>query len=154
MVDIISKKTRLEFREYFVSTTLRHISQEFDAAYIPCDADYNPPESGARRSLVEQYYHAVDFSSWKDVRKILRVYESVLVSLEDRIKNPSRDYKDEYTEHTFTTLKRFLEKDGLIYAEGKIASATLCGRRRNEYYQRTACGPAPAGVQWRIINDE
>jgi hypothetical protein len=32
MKGIISKKTRLEFLEYFVGTTLREIAQEFDAA--------------------------------------------------------------------------------------------------------------------------
>ncbi len=32
MRDMISKKTRNEFREYFVGTTRREISQEFDAA--------------------------------------------------------------------------------------------------------------------------
>ena len=62
MKDIISKKTRLEFREYFVGTTLREISQEFDAADVPLDSEYMPPESGQRRSLIEQYYHAVDFN--------------------------------------------------------------------------------------------
>lgn len=120
MTDIISKKTRLEFREYFVTTTLRHISQEFDAADVPCRADYNPPVSGARRSLVEQYYRAVDFSSWREVRKVLRVYENVMLSLEDRSKNPLWGNKDESAERTFKILKRCLERDGLIYAEGKI----------------------------------
>lgn len=131
MASIISKKTRLEFREYFVTTTLRHISQEFDAADVPCDADYNPPESGARRSLVEQYYHPVDFSSWRDVRKVLRVYENVMQSLEDRIKSPlpspfgyEVEYKDEYAERTFAVLKRCLERDGLLYSDGKIVPAT------------------------------
>lgn len=123
MTDIISKKTRIEFREYFVGTTLRHISQEFDAADVPCDADFTPPESGARRSLVEQYYHAVDFSSWRDVRKVLRVYENVMLSLEDRIKQPMWGGRDEHAERTFTILKRCLERDGLVYADGRITPA-------------------------------
>jgi hypothetical protein len=57
--ELISKKTRIEFREHFVGSTLREISQEFDAADVPYDADYVSPEPGQRRSLVEQYYHAV-----------------------------------------------------------------------------------------------
>ena len=120
MADLISKKTRLEFREYFVGTTLRHISQEFDAADVPCNSEYQYPESGARRGLVEQYYHAVDFSSWRDVRKILRVYESVMIALEDRIKQPLTGQKDEYAERTFSLLKRCLERDGFHYFDGKI----------------------------------
>ena len=35
--DIISKKTRYEFREYFVGLTLREIEMEFDAADVPFD---------------------------------------------------------------------------------------------------------------------
>jgi hypothetical protein len=89
--DLISKKTRLEFREYFVGTTLRQISQEFDAADVPFDSAYIPPEDGQRRSLVEKYYRAVDFSLWRDVRKVLRVYENVLVELEERLSSTLSD---------------------------------------------------------------
>jgi hypothetical protein len=120
MSDLISKKTRLEFREYFVGTTLRYISQEFDAADVPCKSEYQHPESGARRGLAEQYYHAVDFSSWRDVRKILRVYESVMITLEDRIKQPLYGQKDEDAERTFSLFNRCLERDGFHYSDGKI----------------------------------
>jgi hypothetical protein len=71
--DIISKKTRQEFREHFVGWTLRTIAMEFDAADVPCDSDFQPTCGGEHRSLVEQYYHAVDFTSWKDVRRVLKV---------------------------------------------------------------------------------
>jgi virulence-associated protein VapD len=120
MSDLISKKTRIEFREYFVGTSLRHISQEFDAVDVPCDADFQPRESGQRRSLVEQYYHAVDFSSWRDVRKVLRVYEAVLVALEEQIRNQWDGTKD-YSERTFSVLKRCLERDGFQYKDGRIS---------------------------------
>jgi hypothetical protein len=122
MKGIISKKTRLEFREYFVGTTLREIAQEFDAADVPFDGDFTPQESGQRRSLVEQYYHAVDFSSWRDVRKVLRVYESVLLTLEERIKTPPGGQKDEWAEKGLSTLKRCLERDGFSYADGRITA--------------------------------
>ncbi len=79
--ELISKKTREELREYFVGTTLRIIESEFDAADVPYDGDYDPPVSGQRRSLVEQYYHAIDFTKWIDVRKFLTVYENVLMNL-------------------------------------------------------------------------
>jgi len=54
MPDIISKKTRNEFQEFFVGWTLRQIEQEFDAADIACDDDFTPNTSGQRRSLVQQ----------------------------------------------------------------------------------------------------
>lgn len=55
--EIVSKKTRNEFREFLVGWTLREIEMEFDAADIPCHPSegLNLP-SGARRGLVEQYY--------------------------------------------------------------------------------------------------
>ena len=76
--DLISIKTRQLFREYFVGTSLRFISDEFDAARVDCDSAYQPPVSGARRSLVEQYYHSVNWTDWRDVKKVLQVFESIL----------------------------------------------------------------------------
>jgi len=70
--DLISKKTRYEFREYFHSTTLGEIESEFGAADVPLDASHQPSTSGARRSLVEQYYHAVDFTRWRDLRTVVQ----------------------------------------------------------------------------------
>ncbi|HBZ35914.1 MAG TPA: hypothetical protein DEO33_05820 [Rikenellaceae bacterium] len=123
MTDLISKKTRTEFREYFVGTTLRKISEEFDAADVPFASDYSPPESGQRRSLVEQYYHAVDFSSWRDVQKVLRVYESVLIELEERVKQPLWGNKDDYTEKKIALLIRCLDRDGFVYSDGRISAS-------------------------------
>ena len=37
---------------------------------VPCADDYVPNVTGQRRYLVEQYYHAVDWAKWADVRKI------------------------------------------------------------------------------------
>lgn len=120
MPDLISKKTRIEFREYFVGTTLGEISDEFGAADISLDTDYIPSTSGQRRSLVEKYYHSINFSSWRDVQKILRVFESVLVALEERIKHPVFGAKDEYSERKLSILQRNLERDGFTYENGRI----------------------------------
>ena len=114
--DLISKKTRTELREYFVSTSLREIQTEFDAADVPFADDYVPNVSGQRRSLVEQYYHAVDWSKWADVRKILTVYENVLASLEDQGENGN-----EWAENNFKSLKKWIERDGFKYENGKLS---------------------------------
>src|ERR1051325_4132793 len=116
---IISKKTRLEFREYFVGSPLREITMEFAAADGPCDSDYKPACSGERRTLVEQYYHAVDFTNWKDVRKILKVYEAVLEKLEADAEN--RAWPDPGApRRLLVSLTKFIEKDGFRYASGHI----------------------------------
>lgn len=115
MGDLISKKSRNELREYFVETTLREISTEFDSADVPIDEDYIPNVSGQRRSLVEQYYHSVDWSRWADVRKVLTVYENVLARLEDYEENGQ-----EYTRKYFKPLLRCIERDGFKYEHGKL----------------------------------
>lgn len=81
--ELISKKTRYEFQEHFVGNVLREIEAEFDAADVPFDAQHVPRVSGARRSLVQQYYHAVDWTRWDDVRKVLVLYQNVLAELEE-----------------------------------------------------------------------
>jgi hypothetical protein len=121
MADLISKKTRNEFREYFVGTTLRTIYNEFDAADVPFASDYSPPESGQRRALVEQYYHAVDFSSWRDVQKILRVYDSVLIQLEANVHHPSSG-DDGNSAQKMAFLIKCLERDGFVYSDGRITA--------------------------------
>ncbi len=82
--ELISKKTRQVFREYLVGWTLREISDEFDAADVPCDMEYTPPVSGQRRSLVEQYYHGVDWTDRQDMQKVLRAYDGVLARAVER----------------------------------------------------------------------
>jgi hypothetical protein len=76
--ELISKKTRYEFREFLVGWVLREIEGAFDAADIECKSDHTPGTSGSRRSLVEQYYASLDFTNQRDVAKLLRAYEYVL----------------------------------------------------------------------------
>lgn len=118
--DLISKKTRLEFREYFVGTTLRVIQTEFDMADVPFDEEYQPNESGQRRCLVEQYYHSIDWTKWSDVRKVLTVYESVLATLEDLNTQPFGF--NEVLEKTFQSLKKWIARDGFKYEAGKLTA--------------------------------
>ena len=118
MTDLISKKSRLEFREYFVRTTLSTIEQEFESADIPIDHEYIPKVTGQRRSLVEQYYAAVNWEKWSDVRKVLMVYENVLVHLEDHVESGH-----EWAENDFKSLKKWIERDGYRYESGRLVAA-------------------------------
>jgi hypothetical protein len=110
--ELISKKTRSEFREYFVGTTLRTIELEFDAADIAHSPDATWSGSGARRGMVEGYYASLDFTSWRDVSKILKVYGAVLARLEDQIANT---FNPDAAKQTFDSLKKWLERDGFTY---------------------------------------
>ena len=119
---IIGKKARNELREYFVGYTLREIEMEFDAADVPFDEHYTPPTSGQRRSLVEQYYHAVDWNKWSDVRRVVTVYENVLNHLEEQ-----SEIGNEFAEKGFRSLKKWIEKDGFSYEDSRL---TRTGRHQ------------------------
>jgi len=120
---LISIKTRQLFREYFVGTTLRFISDEFDAARIDCDSAYQPPVSGQRRGLVEQYYHSVNWADWRDVKKVLQVFESILHTAEKVIQSSGPDA--EFSKRLKTDVENmlyYLGKDGFQYVDGRLVS--------------------------------
>lgn len=128
--DIVSKKTRYEFREYFVGITIREIESEFDNADVLIDNDYEPNCSGQRRTLVEKYYANVDWKSWRDVRRIISVYESVLIDIESRLDASSKvqysyltDNK-EYLQSVFNSLCKWLKKDGFEFENGKLEATS------------------------------
>jgi hypothetical protein len=79
-----SIRTRQLFREFLVGTVLRYIDDVFTGAGIRMGTV--PPEQlpgGQRRSLVEEYYAGVDWSSPRDVNKVLRAYEHILFDAVD-----------------------------------------------------------------------
>jgi len=79
--DLISKRTRNAFRETLVDWTLREISIEFENEDFIPDMETDLDVGGQRRSLVEQYYQNIDFSNPSQVRRLLRVYEDILLTL-------------------------------------------------------------------------
>jgi Abortive infection C-terminus len=113
MSDLISKRTRQEFREYFVGTTLGIISDAFDAEDVVLQKNYVSPVSGARRSLVEQYYRSVDWRNPTDVGRILNVFESVLIDLEEA--------GNEVAQRSRTQLLRHLQRDGIEFNAGRLS---------------------------------
>jgi hypothetical protein len=85
-MDLLSKKTRIEFREFFTTMVLREIDDFFDSHSIafnelPADKVVN----GQRRNRVEGYYYAIDWTSTSDVGRILKIYEDVLNYLQDNL---------------------------------------------------------------------
>lgn len=117
--DLVSIKTRQVFREYMVGWVLREISDEFDAARIDCDLDFQPPVSGQRRTLIEQYYHSVDWTNWNDVKKVLRVFETVLHQCEQLANEPDEHWQKQRRKD-FEKLAWCLHKDGFQWIDGRI----------------------------------
>lgn len=123
--DLISKRTRNEFREFLVGWTLREIETEFDSADMACDKSHAPEVSGQRRSLVEQYYNALDFTKPDDVRRLLTAYASILEKAESTF--PTAVGGEEVC-RSITRLKAQLSKDGFAFRDGKITAAAAGAR--------------------------
>lgn len=117
--ELICKATRNEFREVLVGFTLQEIDMIFEAAHLEPRADYQPPVSGQRRSLVEQYYASIDFSSQKDVRQLFSAYEELIEQLQQA---KSRAMNPEAVDSTIATLMRRMERDGFILQSGRFDS--------------------------------
>jgi hypothetical protein len=124
--ELISKKTRNEFREFLVGWTLRQIEMEFEAAHVGCDRQYDPQVSGQRRSFVEQHYHTLDFTSPADILRLLSAYESVLNTA---TRNLLTQYDKAAAERAIQGLAACLKKDGFKYHNGKINPITPEARR-------------------------
>jgi hypothetical protein len=105
--DLISKRARIALREQLVGTTVGYIDQEFQAAEIALDEAYHPPENGARRGRVEQYYRTMDFTAAEDARRFLDVCEAFLEGTVEPAKNP---------------LVEHLRRDGYSFVDGRFVS--------------------------------
>lgn len=118
--DLISKKTRTEFREFLVGSTLREIENEFSSAGLVPDRGFDPQLGGQRREFVEQYYHNVDFTNPSDVDKVLRVYEAVLGECESNLANPSAYGDPVVLKREYDKLIGCVRRDGYDFVDGKL----------------------------------
>lgn len=121
--DLISIKTRQVFREHMVGWVLREISDEFDAARIGCDLAYQPPVTGARRTLVEQYYYTIDWTDPRQVKKALQVFEGVLHRAEQLAREPDPLWQAS-RKAAFEKLTWCLQRDSFQWIGGRIVSDT------------------------------
>ena len=119
--EIVSAKTRQVFRENMVGWVLREIADEFDAARVDCDLNFQPGVGGQRRTLVEQYYHTVEWSDWEAVRKVLHVFEAVLYRAEQTASDDGSEWQSDRKKE-FDKLVWHLQKDGLQWINGQIVT--------------------------------
>lgn len=79
MHDLVSKRTRTEFREHLVGLTLREIDIEFANEDFFADFSYEPPGlTGQRRTLVEQYYRTINFRDRAAITRLLSVFQTIV----------------------------------------------------------------------------
>jgi Abortive infection C-terminus len=118
--DLVSKKTRNEFREHFTHWyTVREIEREFDAADIYAAEDFQPTGSSVRRNQVDLHLHRVDFTKPAEARKVLKVYEAVLTKLELEATTHARSLRD--------GLLKWLRLDGYEVKDGKLMATPTAG---------------------------
>lgn len=121
--ELLSIKTRQVFRENMVGWVLREITDEFDAAKVDCDLSLQPSVSGQRRTLVEQYYHTVDWTDPAQVRRVLQVFENVLHRAEKLAEEVSITPEwQEQRKKEVEKLIHFLQRDGFQWVGGRIVS--------------------------------
>jgi hypothetical protein len=123
--ELVSKRTRTKFREFLVGWTLREIEIEFEGANIECDRNFEPDVSGQRRSLLEQYYHTIDFTKPVDAKRLLAAYQSIIELAE---RNLPTSHGREEAERFIEELKACLARDGFAYDGGSITATTTEAR--------------------------
>jgi len=145
--ELVSKKTRNEFREFLVGWTLREIEMEFESARIYFDSQHDPQISGQRRSFVEQHYHTLDFTDPADVLRLLIAYENILNSATSKM--PTQHDK-KTTECAIENLVVCLERDGFKYQDGKITPITPKARK---VFDETSSGQSISEITRHNILD-
>lgn len=118
--ELISKKTRNEFREFLVGWTLREIENEFSAVGLAPDRSYDPQLGGQRREFVEQHYHAIDFTDPAQVSRILNVYEIILGHCETHLANPGTYSDPAALKREYDKLLGCLRRDGYVFEDGRL----------------------------------
>ena len=117
--ELISKKTRIAFREFLVGWTLREIENEFSGAGLEPDRSHDPQLGGQRREFVEQHYHAVDFTNPAHVERVLSVYEAILADCETGLANP-QTYDPATMKREYDKLLSCLRRDGYEFRDGRL----------------------------------
>jgi Abortive infection C-terminus len=114
--DLISKSTRNAFREEMVDYTLAGIDTLFGNENFEASDAAFPNISGQRRTLIEQYYAAMDFQNPADMQRLARVYDDVIDNL---IKVTSRrpgflpsTHEIEVQRERLADLLKKMERDG------------------------------------------
>ena len=118
--DLISKATRNEFRELMVGLVLRDIDMVFEAGGFQPKLDYQPPVSGQRRSLVEQYYANIDFQSSQAVRGLLVTFAETI----ERYKRAHSEVMSaEDLQKKVDPLLARMVREGFTYENGRFLSS-------------------------------
>ena len=141
--DLVSKRTRIKFREAMISIwDRREILEAFGIEGVSFDSNYKPPfyvthenmapfeqiimtyhaprnSDGQLRTLVEQHYSTVDFTNMSSVERLLRVFAVVIDEATDLARRKGEQLSRKVSPES---LKYFLSTDGFVFENGQIRS--------------------------------
>jgi len=146
--ELISKNTRIKFRELLVKWSLREIVDVFQAAGVQCDREHLPPMSGQRRIFVEQHYHTLELSRPDHARRLVAAFEGILATAGQKPTTAIDRFLDQ---QTIAELVACLRVDGLKYDKGKIVPTSPTARR---IFQDASSPHSISEVTRRNIIDE
>jgi len=130
--DVLRAGVRNLLRDYWAGTSLGHIDDTFQAAGFQPDTDFVSRSSGQRRSLVDQYYAAIDWSNTSEANRFLaEVVQPVMANL--RAQTEVEATNTEYAKRTLSQLITLLELDGFAVTDARIhlmAQAALIQQAR------------------------
>jgi hypothetical protein len=121
--NLISAGTRVDFREALTSFTLQQIKDIFAAGDFKPNLDHQPPVSGQRRTLIEQYFVNIDLTDPRHMQRLLSVFEELLLRLG---KGPWDTIQTQQV--TINSLQARMESDGFTFENGRFASPKLTRR--------------------------
>jgi hypothetical protein len=76
--------------------------------------------------MVEQYYASLDLTQWADAHKLIKVFENVLIALDDQANRSEffDETRQNFAKRAFESLSKWLRKDGFEFNDGHLVSVT------------------------------
>ena len=114
--NLINGGTRVDFREAMTSRTLQQIKDIFAVGDFEANLEYQPPVSGQRRILVEQYFANIDLANPQHIKKLLAVFEELIHRL-----GQAPDWDTIQSQQVMiNNLQSRMEHDGFQFENGRF----------------------------------
>ena len=116
--EIISRRTRSEFRKLTTNSTVGQIEDAFrDEGFSP-NSDPDFKDSSDRRLTANNFLNAVNWTDVNECDRAIRAMERILIPI-----SPARQFVHDIS--TWDAFTRYLKEDGWeITTEGKISPLT------------------------------
>lgn len=139
--ELVPAGVRNLLRDYWAGTTLGHIDDAFRAAHFEPDTSFVSRSSGQRRSLVDQYYAAIDWTSSAEVNRFLaEVAQPVMANLRSQAETEGSNA--DYARRMLSQLTTLFELDGYMVKDSRIRLMALAAMIEQAYQAGDIGAPA------------